>query len=385
VRDVDLGLSPTRSSLSAGQLLVLLVDDDASVLRALGRTLRRRGYDVATASSVAGAREHLDSLDVDIVLADFALRDGNGLDVVDAARGRDPDLPVLLIAGNPVMIPTSPLRAPVRCLTKPIDEADLLDALASVRRRERATISDLAGRLDSALGGLYLAFQPIVRWSEQRAIAHEVLVRSRDPMLGRPERLIAAATMRGRVDEIGRDVRRRVAAHLDQVGGRDGDLFVNLHPIELADPDLSDPEAPLARHARRIVFDISERATLDRNDAAQRLAVLRELGYRIALDDIGDSGGLALLAVLRPEVLKIDSVLIRGVRADAVRRATVQGLFDLGARLGAMTIAEGVETEDDLAGVIGAGGDLMTGFVFGRPGAEPPAVELATLKKRTGL
>jgi EAL domain-containing protein (putative c-di-GMP-specific phosphodiesterase class I) len=361
------------------QMLVLVVDDDASVLRALGRTLRRRGYDVATASSVAAAREQLDGLDVDIVLSDIGLGDGSGHDVASAARLRHPDLPVLFFSGTPALV-SGELG---RCLTKPLDEADLLDAIASARPRPA---DDLLGpapmaELDDALATAHLAVQPVVRWSAGAAVGHELLLRSSHARLGRPERLLAAAAEHGRLLELSRTVRAQAA---DRIAGLpDGDVYLNLHPAELDDETLFDARAPLAAHAGRVVLDLSERATWDRFGVEQRVARLRSLGFRIALDDISDGGGgLGLLAVLRPDALKIDGALIHGVRRDPVRRAVVRGLFALGARMGALTIAEGVESEDDLLGVVEAGGDHVAGFLFGRPSATTAPLELAELQRR---
>jgi EAL domain-containing protein (putative c-di-GMP-specific phosphodiesterase class I) len=369
VRDV---LSSSRQ-----QMLVLVVDDDASVLRALGRTLRRRGYDVATASSVAAAREQLDGLDVDIVLSDIGLGDGSGHDVASAARLRHPDLPVLFFSGTPALI----AGERVRCLTKPLDEADLLDAIASARPRRDDDGPSSMSDLDDALATAHLAVQPVIAWSHGAAIGHELLLRSSHARLGRPERLLAAAAEQGRFLELSRAVRTQAADAVAALPA--GDVYLNLHPIELDDETLFDPKSPLAAHAARVVLDLSERATWDRFGVEQRIARLRSLGYRIALDDISDGGGgLGLFAVLRPDVLKIDGALVHGVRRDPVRRAVVRGLFAVGARMGALTMAEGVETEDDLLGVVEAGGDAMSGFLFGRPSAAGAPLELAELQRR---
>jgi EAL domain-containing protein (putative c-di-GMP-specific phosphodiesterase class I) len=360
------------------QMLVLVVDDDASVLRALGRTLRRRGYDVATASSVASAREQLEGLDVDIVLSDIGLGDGSGHDVASAARLRHPDLPVLFFSGTPALVGGELGR----CLTKPLDEADLLDAIASARPRSADVLGPAPmSELDDALATAHLAVQPVVRWSAGSAVGHELLLRSSHARLGRPERLLAAAAEHGRLVELSRAVRAQAADRIASLPA--GDVYLNLHPAELDDETLFDPKAPLAAHAARVVLDLSERATWDRFGIEQRVARLRSLGFRIALDDISDGGsGLGLFAVLRPDALKIDGALIHGVRRDPVRRAVVRGLFALGARMGALTIAEGVESEDDLLGVVEAGGDHVAGFLFGRPSATTAPLELADLQRR---
>jgi EAL domain-containing protein (putative c-di-GMP-specific phosphodiesterase class I) len=368
---VQEGLYPTRA-----QVLVLLTTADAATQGSLVRTLRRRGHDVVTAATVASAREQLERLDVDVVLADFALADGSGLDVLAAAHDRDPELPVLFLAARA----TTTSNLPVRTLTKPVEEADLLDAIASVRRDDDAAAETPADALADAFAGMYVALQPVVSWSRQEAVSCEVLLRSRHRRLGRPERLLAAAAQQRRISDLGRAARAMAAACIDELPH--GDIFVNLHPAELDDDELRDPTSPLARRAGRVILDLSAKAVLDRASAERRIEPLRELGFRIALDDIDDTCGLGTLAVVRPDVLKIDGSLVHGIRRDPLRRAVVRGVLDLGQRLGASTIAEGVETEDDLAGVVDAGGDLVSGFLFGRPAPRLPVIDLPALRHR---
>jgi EAL domain-containing protein (putative c-di-GMP-specific phosphodiesterase class I) len=266
------------------------------------------------------------------------------------------------------------------CLHHPFEEADLLDAIASVRRRDADPLVAESAAFADAARCLYVAVQPVISWSQQEVVSCELPLRSQHRLLGRPERLRAAAVRHGRIHEPGRGVRAELATCIDDLPS--GDVYVNLHPAELEDDALLDPEAPLSRHARRVILDVSAQAGLDRVGAGARVARLRELGFRIALDDVSESSGLGLLAILRPEVLKIDGSLIHGIRRDPLRRALVRGLVDLGARLGATIIAEGVETEDDLTGAVECGADQCSGFLFGRPASRLPALDLRAIRHR---
>ena len=369
------------------QYQVLVVDDDASILRTLGRMLRRRGYEVCTASGVVSAREHLDSNEVDLVITDVGLRDGSGLDVLAAVARRRPDLPVVLFSGALAPPPgvTAPDGGPVRYLCKPIDEADLLDAIASVRlqngRDTRESLGD-AG-FSAALRELCVVFQPAVSCAGRRVVAHEALIRSRAPSLGRPGRLLSAARHLSRTQELGRAIRAAIAARIDEIP--DGDIHVNLDPAELADTTLYAADAPLARHADRILFDVRETATLDRLETVQRMSALRDRGYRISLDNLADGpAALSTLAILRPDLIKIDGALVRGIGRDGLRRTVVHAFLDLGRRLGVPTVAAGVETQEDLRAVLELGGDLVQGYVFGQPKPQVGPVDLAPLDRVSG-
>ena len=132
-----------------------------------------------------------------------------------------------------------------------------------------------------------MAYQPIVRWSERRILAYEALLRTRDPVLPHPGAMLDAAQSLGRIHELGRTVRAQVAHTVPSLPGAEL-VFINLHPLELTDDDLYSTKAPLSSHAGRVVLEITERASLpELADTAERLATLRSMGFRIAVDDLG--------------------------------------------------------------------------------------------------
>ena len=175
--------------------------------------------------------------------------------------------------------------------------------------------SALAWALDEALTGLYLAAQPIVRSRDGALYGHELLLRTTSPRLPDPGAVLEAAERLGRVRDVGRVVRRLAAAVTIPAGTC---LFVNVHSLELEDDELHSADTPLAGAARHVVLEITERGRIDAvSDLTARIARLRALGYRIAVDDFG-AGYAALnsFASLRPDVAKIDMALVRGVDRD---------------------------------------------------------------------
>ncbi|HTB23134.1 MAG TPA: EAL domain-containing protein [bacterium] len=93
-------------------------------------------------------------------------------------------------------------------------------------------------------------------------------------------------------------------------------------------------------------------------------------GFCVALDDL-DCGSACMrrVADLKPNVVKVDDHVVLGLSTDPIRRTLFQALAALARRQGALTVAEGVENEDDAVLALELGADLLQGFHFGRPQA----------------
>jgi EAL domain-containing protein (putative c-di-GMP-specific phosphodiesterase class I) len=153
-------------------------------------------------------------------------------------------------------------------------------------------------------------------------------------------------------------------------------LFVNLHAGDLCDDSLLASSAPLSKIARRVVLEITERAALDEvKDARARVAQLRQMGFRIAIDDLGAGyAGLTSFAQLEPEVVKLDMSLVRDVHKEPTRRRLIHSMTELCREMGMLVVAEGVETESERDALAGLGCQLLQGYLFARPGKGFPPV-----------
>jgi EAL domain-containing protein (putative c-di-GMP-specific phosphodiesterase class I) len=118
----------------------------------------------------------------------------------------------------------------------------------------------------------------------------------------------------------------------------------------------------------RVVLEITEHeAVTDYTDILASIAELRELGLRIAVDDVGAGfASLRHLLRLKPDVLKLDVSLCRHVNS-APGRALVHGLLSFAHHSDATVVAEGIETDEELAGVLSLGVGFGQGFLLGRP------------------
>jgi len=369
---------------------VLVVDDEPVTARAFARMLTAAGYKVATACDGKAAAAALQVDAFDVVVSDLVMPEMDGLELLAILRERDLDVPMIFVTGSPHL--DTAVRAvdggAFRYLVKPVpptvleeavERAVRMRAVARVRREamahrqksEAATGSraTLDARFAQALATMWIAQQPIISWSQRRVFAHEALVRNDEPTLRSPLDLFDAAERLGRLHELGRTIRGQIATSI-RVGSPPGHLFVNLHPTDLEDAGLYEEAAPLWPFASQVVFEITERAALDTiPDLPARMARLRELGYRIALDDLGAGyAGLSSFTQLEPDVVKVDMSLIRGIEASAMKQKLVGSIVSLCAELRIMIIAEGIETANERDVLVGLGGDLCQGYLFAKPG-----------------
>ncbi len=233
--------------------------------------------------------------------------------------------------------------------------------------------NDLRQALDR--GQLWVAFQPIVRNRAEQVFGYEALLRSAEPSLPHPGAVLDAAERLNRLPELGQRIRALSAAAFANAPP-DVLLFVNLHSRDLLDPMLYKDSEPLSKIAKRVVLEVTERASLDEvKDTQARIALLRYMGYRIAVDDLGAGyAGLTSFAKLEPEFVKLDMSLIRDVHESPVKQKLVRSLAALCKEMGLLVVAEGIEVEAEREFLDRLGCDLMQGYLFAKPNRPFPTV-----------
>ncbi|MCE7890013.1 MAG: EAL domain-containing protein [Sorangiineae bacterium PRO1] len=352
---------------------VLIVDDDETLLRSLARLLRLRGYEPKTATSAAAAIELVQTERFDVVLSDIAMPGMDGIELLRNIRDTDLVVPVILITGAPAVSTAVDAveYGAFRYLTKPVENDDLVATVEKAVRyhrmaRMKARAAELLGTetagpgdraglevsFERALETLWIAYQPIVDARNRRVFGHEALLRSSEPSLPHPGAVIDAALRLEQLDVLGRSIRARAAGPVAENPAA-GALFVNLHVRDLLDPTLTAPESPLSRIASRVVLEITERAALDEvGDVRPRIARLREMGFRIAIDDLGAG--------------YIDS--------SATKQKVVRSMSSLCRDMGMLVVAEGVETPAERDALVELGCDLLQGYFFAKPSRPFPQI-----------
>jgi EAL domain-containing protein (putative c-di-GMP-specific phosphodiesterase class I) len=222
-----------------------------------------------------------------------------------------------------------------------------------------------------------MAFQPIVDAGQRRIFGYEALMRAKEPSLPHPGAVLNAAERLDRLTELGRRV-RTLSAEAFERAPEGALLFVNLHTRDLLDPALYEKHAPLTEIANRVVLEITERSTIDDvKDIHARVVTLRELGFRIAIDDLGAGyAGLSSFAALEPDVVKLDMSLVRNVHQSDIRQRLIGSMTGLCREMGMLVVAEGVELVEERESVRGVGCDLLQGYLFAKPGPPFPQAEM---------
>jgi EAL domain-containing protein (putative c-di-GMP-specific phosphodiesterase class I) len=124
---------------------------------------------------------------------------------------------------------------------------------------------------------------------------------------------------------------------------------------------------------RAVIVELTEHERVDDYEAVR--ASLERLGpnVKLAIDDAGSGfASLRHIFALQPAYVKLDMEWVRGIDRDPIRRALVSGLVYFGAETGCDLIAEGIETDEELAALRELGIQLGQGYLLARPGAPPP-------------
>ena len=254
-------------------------------------------------------------------------------------------------------------------------------------RCDRARLT-LVNELRAALRSdqICVHYQPQLELATGSIRAVEALARWQHPERGllAAGEFITAAERSGLVSEISRQVLASSARQW-QVWNRQGitlDIAVNLSAVDLLDLALVAEIAALLDESgmppEHLVLEITERTLLqDEQQAHTVLTQLNAIGIRVSIDDYGTGySSLASLRQLPIQEVKIDRCFVTGIPTDTSNDAIVRSTIDLAHALGAIVVAEGVETTSELQRLADTDCDLAQGYLIGRP---LPADELAQL------
>jgi EAL domain-containing protein (putative c-di-GMP-specific phosphodiesterase class I) len=236
---------------------------------------------------------------------------------------------------------------------------------------EAAALRELEDKLARCFAALKMHFQPIVHAQTRVRFGYEALLRSTDRSLPHPGAILDAAERLERIPALGRAVRADCARVIAAAPPERGVVFINLHLLDLFDKQLTSPFAPLSKVASRCVLEITERTSLEgQDDLRYRVAELRDLGFRIAIDDLG--GGHARMGTFTPldyDFVKLDMSLVRDVDKHPMKQRLTRSIIELCRGHGTKVIGEGVETEGEAKVLVDLGCDLLQGYLIAKPAA----------------
>ena len=236
-----------------------------------------------------------------------------------------------------------------------------------------------------------VAYQPIVRLDTGELVAFEALARWTHPERGAvsPAEFVPIAEDTGLIVALGQQVLEQACAQLGvwlaanpQAGWQ---MSVNLSARQLLAPDLVTSVRATAEAAglepSSIILELTESVLLaDSERVLRRLHRLKDLGVQIAIDDFGTGySSLSYLQRVPFDILKIDRAFVAALRLEDPQTTLVRTIMDLSRTLGRTAIAEGIEEQTELDGLLSLGCELGQGLHFGG------AVDAVTLEHDLGL
>lgn len=217
-------------------------------------------------------------------------------------------------------------------------------------------------------------FQPIYATDKGKLYGYEALIRgpSNSP-LHSPQALFDTALEHGLLSQLELVCRKISIARFAQLK-LEGYLFLNISPMIFLQTD--HPYGRTLSYIKesgllpeRVVIELSEKYPIDSPDVLQNaLMYYRNLGFRIAVDDLGAGyAGLKLWSEVKPDFVKIDYYFINQLHLDPVKREFIKSILLLGQNMNAKVIAEGIETIEEYEQLKELGICFGQGFLFARP------------------
>ncbi len=269
----------------------------------------------------------------------------------------------------------NPMIQTERLIYRAVDQAQLMGADYSrrVSARARERMRDLIVQRQ-----LSTFFQPILQMEGGEVQAYEALIRGPEGSdLFTPAMLFNLAANADLVGELDRACCETVLRELGRVPERTL-LFANVLPTLINDPAFRAKMIARTREPgsdpSRVVLEINEGVAIRSYDVlAQSIGELRAHGIRVAVDDLGAGyANLDHVVRLRPDFLKLDISIIRGVHQSTVKQALIASMVEVGRAVGATVIAEGIEEQAERDALVALGVGWGQGYLFARPSPNLP-------------
>ena len=221
-----------------------------------------------------------------------------------------------------------------------------------------------------------MVFQPIVRLTSGEVVGYEALGRGTEA----PLQLLDRALREGRLAELDW-IFQELAVGVARTGAWDSQhlLFINVDTRVDTDPlaraeQLQRAAENAGLKAGQLAVELGERGPS--LDAVEVLAhTYRQAGFQVALDDVG-AGYASLSSVVRarPDIVKLDIALVRGVATDPLRAQLMRALAHFSREAGVPLVAEGIEDFADVRALLQCGVEYGQGFALGMPASDPTRV-----------
>ena len=375
---------------------LLIVDDDCEIRNVLREFLGSSYYCVAS-NSAEEALGLLATEAFDLIMTDITMARMTGLQLVPHILALAPDSVIVMISGQrTIEYAIEAMRAGAfDYITKPFDlaEVNVVVNRALAHRTKLRNARRGASRHDESARELRHAvenkdflvyYQPQVEIESKQIVGMEALARWQHPQKGLllPVDFIPLAEETGLIEPIGAFVLQAACAQTRQwqdAGFRGLRVAVNVSPRQLGKPDFPDTVAKILNEvgleAKFLEIEVTETSFMQNAESGiHALTRLREMGVRIASDDFGTGySSLSYLKRLPIDSVKLDASFVKDATRDPDDAALVMAIITLAHNLRLRVIAEGIETEDQLAFLRLLRCDEGQGYFFGRP-ASPDVI-----------
>lgn len=383
----------------------MIVDDQPTNVMVLKRLLQSAGVThVETLTDSRDAVQRCLAIDAHLVLLDLHMPHLDGFGVLaglQAALDAESFVPVVVLTADatPETRDRALAAGATDYLTKPFDHSEVVlrirnllatrelyadvqrhnavlqarvDARAHQERELAVQRQQVVDRIDDILSAdaIRMVFQPIADVRTGQVLGFEALARFEHRPLRPPNEWFNEAASVGRDTELEVAAATTALGHLEHLP--DGVfLSINVSPSIARHPSFLSVFEDLP--ADQVVLELTEHAPVDDYPGLlASLAELRARGMRIAVDDAGAGyAGLQHILRLRPDILKLDIGLTSGIDADPARRALSTALVSFAKEIGAIIIAEGIETFEELETLRALNVPWGQGYYLGRPGEVP--------------
>lgn len=234
---------------------------------------------------------------------------------------------------------------------------------------------DIKAVLDKELVEVH--FQPLFSIREKKIIGFEGLSRGIHPLSGKlipPLPLLKIAKDAKLTLELDLLFRKKIAESFKKFCPEPHDLILSLNfETSVIDKEIGTLQLihlcrQLNLNPSNIVIEILESKVKDVEALAKFIHIHREHGFLIALDDVGKGhSNLDRIPIIQPDIIKIDRSLVTNIQDDYYRQEVFKSLVHLSQKIGALALAEGVETEAETLTCLELGADLLQGYYISQP------------------
>lgn len=372
---------------------VLLVDDDPIVCE-----IARSYFEQSGAERIFVAHNGKDALDIvdgyhsalDFILLDLKMPVMDGVQFLRHMHERNYEGTIGIASGEGVAIQSLAMDLARKCglnvigpILKPFRPANL-DALIFATGQLRPTKDGAstvvtASELEKGIDGRQIIahYQPQVSAATRAVTGVEALARWDHPELGMiaPDNFIPLAEENGLIPALTQQMINTVISDMDRLNGENSHLSVSINLGSAILNDTSFPDTLACKvdesgqNRSRFILELTESKMIDDSvDSMEVMARLDLSGFELSLDDFGTQySNIEQLTKYPFRELKIDRSFIQAASTDSRSRATVESCIRLGKQMGIRTVAEGIETSDDLNLLTGLGVDLLQGYLFAKP------------------